>query len=169
MDKLIKNKKGFTYILIVVIFITFISFFVLLIKPVIETNNNVYNFSKNYIIELENLIEEDLNIDTLNNLNNNFYYFLKSHNYDVDICTIVDDGNNSIYLSNYLNVDVPGVAPKQTSLIEKDLNLDGVSLGYCNLSYDSSNKVVYYIELRDDSTKTVYKNFDLENNLKSKK
>jgi len=159
MDRL--KERGFTYIIITIIFISFISMYILLFKPMIEINNQPFNISKNYIIEFENILESNLDENILNNFNSSFYNFIKSHNYQVSLCSIVDNGSDSIYISNYLGEEVNGVNNKQTIVVSKQSNPNYIYLSNnCILDYNSPNKNIYFLSLTNNSTRTIYNNFD---------
>jgi len=159
MDRI--NQKGFTYIIIVVIFIIFITTLFLLFKPLPVINNTSNYIAENYVLELEKLMGNYIDENQLNLLNQGFYDFSKSHNLNVKICTIIDDLNGNIYLSNYLGNTYSNIENKKTIKINKEKNEDEISVGNCYLNSDSESKVSYYISLTDNKEKVVYKNQNL--------
>jgi hypothetical protein len=135
--------------------------YLLLFKPMIEINNQPYNISRNYVIEFEKILESGLDENILNNFNSNFYDFIKSHNYQVSLCSIVDAGNDFIYVSNFLGEEFNGVNNKQTIRVRKSSNPDYLYLNNnCVLDYNSPNKNIYFLSLTDNSTRTIFNNFE---------
>ena len=159
MDKIniIKNKKGFTYIITVTVIISLIAFMFILFKPIPKTNSNTDNLIDNYKQELVSLTITGADETDFNTFTNNFYNYVISQNYTIKLCNIIDMGNTQILLVNYLGQDYSGTSNNSYSLVAKTTDLD-VNLGDCMLDYNSSDKIKYFIEISDNTTKKKYNN-----------
>ena len=142
------NTKGFTYVVIVVIIISFITALFLLFRPepVMEYTSN--KLSENYKNELKYLVDSNITAITLDNFNSKAYDFIRAHNYEVSICTIISEGDN-IYVSNYTGQTDKNIQNQITVLVTKALNPNNISLGNCSVDINSDIKTSYYIEIRE--------------------
>lgn len=150
------KQKGFTYIVIAVILITLVTT-MLLVQPSNKySENNMGYLITNYKTELNFFLENNFTTVDLNTFNYNFYNYIKSHNYNIKICTIIDYENN-IYLSNFLGEDFSELVDKNTisqSKLSQDYNISDK----CIMDYNSSQTINYYIEIYNDTEKIVEKN-----------
>jgi competence protein ComGC len=153
-----KKQKGFTYIIITLILIIFITLLFMLFKELPTIDKTTNNLSQNYIIELKYLIENDLNTNNIDLLNKAFYNYSRSHNYDVNICTIIDDGKENLYISNYLQQTINGIEDQNTVKVNKNLYTNYINFGECYLDFNATDKTSYYISFISNSGKKVYKN-----------
>ncbi|GEM_PF-932098 len=148
------SEKGFTYIIIVVILISLITLLVLLIKDTPYVETIAPNLTNNYKQELNYLLDSNFTITDLNNFNNQFYEFIRSHNYEVEICTIIDDGTE-IYISNYTGTESKEIPHKETIEINKEDNKTDISFQNCVIDYNSDKKISYYLEIQNEKTKEI--------------
>jgi len=141
-----KANKGFTYIIIVVIVISFITALFLLFKPEPFTEYTSNKLSENYKNELKYLVDSNITITTLDNLNSEAYDFIRAHNFGAKICTIISDGD-VIYVSNYTGETEKEIPNGITISVTKTLNPNNMSLGNCSVDVNSDTKISYYIEI----------------------
>ncbi len=157
-------KKGFTYIITTMIIIILISSIFIIFNPVKKTVNTTPNIlAKNYEIEFLKLSSSNPTIQDINNLNYGFKKFTNSNNYDVKICSIVEN-QTSIILSNYTsencNLVIDGmfsgvVYDNSTVTIDRFINNTNIYLCSC---YYAGGKNVYYIDIYNENSKTILKN-----------
>jgi len=141
-----KTSKGFTYIIIVVIIISFITSLFLLFKPEPFREYTSNKLSDNYKNELKYLVESNITTTTIDNLNSDASEFIKAHNFEVSICTIISD-DNSIYLSNYTGATQKGILTSTTIEVTSELNPNNISIGGCSVDVNSATKISYYIAI----------------------
>jgi len=148
------NNKGFTYIIIVVIIISFITALFLLFRsePISDYSSN--KLSENYKNELKFLMDSNITTTTLDNFNSQAYDFIRSHNYEVNICTIIS-GDDLIFVSNYTGKTEKGVPNKITISVTKALNPHNISIGNCSVDVNSDIKTSYYIEIRESDMNNI--------------
>jgi len=148
------NKKGFTYIIIVVILISLITVLVLLIKEPLKIEKNAPKLTENYIQELNYLLDSNYTLTDINNFNANFYDYIRAHNFEIKLCTLIENGTK-VYISNYTGEIQKGVEHKQTIEILREQNPGNLSISNCVLDYNSDIKISYYIEIRNQKTKNI--------------
>ncbi|MDD3178659.1 MAG: hypothetical protein PHR26_04020 [Candidatus ainarchaeum sp.] len=149
------KENGFAYIFVAVIIIMLITAMLLLEKPIYIKEYKINHLIENYKSEITYFLENDFNEEDLNNFNYNFYNFIKSHNYKIKLCTIIN--SDKIYLSNYLGEEDIQIGNKNTISLakqEKDYNI----LNKCDLDYNSYQNISYYIEIYNTEEKIIEKN-----------
>jgi hypothetical protein len=119
--------------------------------------------NKNYKTEFLNLsTSSDLNLEKVNNFNKSFKNYVKSHNYNTEICSIIKDGNNT-YISNYSGKDCSLYIEDYLSQIVSDNNtikiesfINNTNIYLCKCSYN--NKDTYYIKTYNSNNQIINKN-----------
>jgi phosphopantetheine adenylyltransferase len=164
----LRKKKAYTFIITTMIIISLISILLITSNTILTTNNNnqdiINKLNKNYILEFNNFINNNnnININNINIFNSSLENYIESHNYDTEICSIIDD-DNSIYISNYLDKDCDlyiaseynqTIEAKNTIKIDKFLNPTNIYL--CSCLY--INKDIYYIKTQNIENVIINKN-----------
>ncbi|NCP71887.1 hypothetical protein GW835_00635 [archaeon] len=150
------KEKGFTYIIIVVFIMIFVTMLFLISKN-INYSNKIKHLVSNYKTEINYLSENNLiDVNSLDEFNINFKEFIKSNNYNSKACGIYFDGNKYI-LSNYLDANYTLIQENQTIEILAESVSEDIIFGNCEMDISLENSLSFYIEIYNDSEKSIYK------------
>lgn len=150
------NNKGFTYIIIVIIMMIFITMLFVLSRSVIYKENKSEALMNNYKNELTYLIENDINESSLDLLNSSFKEFIISNNYNIKICDIFYNGS-VYYLSNYQDSNYDLINDKTTiTVLKEDVN-ETITFGECDFNTLNNINLNYYLEIYNDQERRIYK------------
>lgn len=146
------------------IIIIFISGLVIIsnTSPKVKTKT-VNAIAKNYETELIYAINNDPTVQNINNLNKNFITFINSNNFDAKICNILKNSQELI-LSNFMNKDcnlmingdLNQIISNNTT-IAIDIFINDMNIYLCNCYYEGE-KNVYYLDIYNESSETIFKN-----------
>ena len=158
-------KKGFTYIITVMILIISITGIILINRPnKTITNHNAQQLINNYqeeflVFSLNDVADEN----TITSYNTNFSNYVNSYNYNIELCNIIES-EEYIYFSNftgndcdlYIDEDVnQTINDKTTIRIDRFINNTNIYL--CNCNYQRG-KNSYYINIYNEDIKIIYEN-----------
>jgi len=158
-------KKGFTYIITVMILIISITGIILINRPnKIIINHNAQQLINNYqeeflVFSLNDVADEN----TITSYNTNFSNYVNSYNYNIELCNIIES-EEYIYFSNftgndcdlYIDEDVnQTINDKTTIRIDRFINNTNIYL--CNCNYQRG-KNSYYINIYNEDIKIIYEN-----------
>lgn len=158
-------KKGFTYIITVMILIISITGIILINRPnKIIINHNAQRLINNYqeeflVFSLNDVADEN----TITSYNTNFSNYVNSYNYNIELCNIIES-EEYIYFSNftgndcdlYIDEDVnQTINDKTTIRIDRFINNTNIYL--CNCNYQRG-KNSYYINIYNEDIKIIYEN-----------
>lgn len=157
------KKKGFTFIIMTTIFISFITLLFILNTPIPTIENDSGRIAKNYIQELSRFSKES-NYEDINSYNNYMDSFARAHNNTLHACNIIDDQEEKIIISNFLGEDctlyIDGEETDTISSqsIERDrfINDTNIYLCYCNILKSGTKS--YYVSVQGPHSRTVYNN-----------
>jgi len=160
----LKSKKAFMFIITTLIIISLISLLIINIRTIPDNSKLAQNLNENYITEFLILNENpNLNIQNMDNFNNSFVNFIKSHNYNTKMCNIVQNKDNSMIISNYLDKDCNlfidndfNRTISNNSTIKIDNFINKMPIYLCNCTY--INKDIYYIETYNYNNQIINKN-----------
>lgn len=138
------KEKGITYIIISLIIMMMILVVFLINLNVSYKPNKSKDLIKNYENELEFLIQQGIDEQDLNNLNKYFKQYIKSNNYNGNICVIYFDGNNCL-VSDYQE------ASQETVYMEAD----AIDIGNCKFDKNLNKRLNYYIEVYNKDEKSI--------------
>ena len=151
------KEKGFTYIIIVVFIMIFVTMLFLISKNINYSNNKIKHLVSNYKTEINYLSENNLiDVNSLDEFNINFKEFIKSNNYNNKACGIYFDGEKYI-LSNYLDANYTEIQENQTIEILKESISENIVFGNCEMDISKESSLSFYIEIYNDSEKSIYK------------
>lgn len=150
------KEKGFTYIIISIVIMMFITGLFLVLKNLEYQQNKGLHFIENYKTEISFLLKEDVNISKIDSFNSSFISFGKSKSYNIKICSIYFDGNSSYILSNYLKEDFEFIEDQETKIFSKEYFDENISFGNCFYDLKSIEIIKYYIEVYNNKEKIVY-------------
>jgi hypothetical protein len=149
------NKKGFTYIIIVVIIMIFTTMIFLISKNINYTDNKSQTIINNYKNEMNYIVLNNLDENNLDQLNSSFKNYIQTNNYNSKICSIVFDGNNTYYLSNYQDTNYAAINTDETIIILRENVVANIIFGSCTLELGNlKNK--YYLEIYNNKEKNIY-------------
>ncbi|HOW29495.1 MAG TPA: hypothetical protein PK685_02375 [archaeon] len=158
-------KKGFTYIITVMILIISITGIILINRPnKTITNHNAQQLINNYqeeflVFSLNDVADEN----TITSYNTSFSNYVNSYNYNIELCNIIES-EEYIYFSNftgndcdlYIDEDVnQTINDKTTIRIDRFINNTNIYL--CNCNYQRG-KNSYYINIYNEDIKIIYEN-----------
>lgn len=151
------RDKGFTYIIIVLIIMLFTTALFLVAKNVNYSENKTDPVIENYLNEINFLLLNDFNQETLNTFNLNFKDYVKSNNFDGKFCFVVFD-QNYVYLSNFQDNNYSSINNQETLKIERESASNNIYFGNCVFDInDSENKI--YFEITGDRERNIFRNY----------
>jgi len=159
-----KMKKGFTYIITTMILIVIISSIIIINATTTTTiSKHPIFLSENYENEFLILNQNNVNENRINTFNSSFIEYINSYNLDVELCNIIDDGNN-LYFSNYTGntcaLIIDGKIDQEinnNTTIKRDRFINEMNIYLCNCNYYvGENK--YHISISGEYLKIVKEN-----------
>lgn len=149
-----KKQKGFTYIIIAVIIMIMTTMLFLISTNINYKENKAQIILSNYQNELKYITENNLDENSLNQLNVSFKEYIKSNNYNSKICNIYFDGDY-YYLSNFQDLNYSIINDQETIVLEKAEVLENIHFGECSFNISSKNKLKYHFEIYKDKEKRI--------------
>lgn len=150
------NKKGFTYIIISVMIMIFITVLFVYSTNINYQENIAPKILNNYKNEINIFIKEDLNIEKLDLFNDSFIKYALSNNYNVKLCNVIFDGNNTFIVSNYLNQDFKDVNDKETKSFNLEEVSENIEFGGCLIDINNLETLKFYIVTSSENERIVY-------------
>jgi hypothetical protein len=162
MDLKNMNEKGFTYIIIVLIIMLFTTSLFLIARNINYSESKTDRIVNNYVNEINFLIKDNFDENTLASFNNSFKDYIIANNYHSKSCSIIYDGN-FVYLTNFQDNNYSTINNEETLKFNLEDISENFSFGNCVFDINNTENKIY-LEVSNDRERKIFNTFEINYN-----